>query len=76
MPKRLLPSDPDYPEMNALAYMLAILKNPAMHLLGYGHGQSPIERAINRACDDDELAAVIQAVEQAQLELIRVHYEL
>ena len=72
MTTRLMPCDPMYQEMDAVAWMLAILKNPTMHLLGYAYGQSPIEQAINRAYDDDELSATIEAVEQAQMELMSV----
>jgi len=66
---RLMPSDPKYEQMDALAWMLAVLKNPAVHLVGFAHENSPLAWIVNSSFND-QLAETIRAVEQAQLELM------
>jgi hypothetical protein len=70
MSAHMMPSDPEFAQMDALAMMLAVLKNPIMHLRGYAVSNNPVGQAINRAFADDELARAVAAVAQAQQELM------
>ena len=70
MTTRMMPSDPQFAQMDALACMVAVLKNPIIHLRGYTLADNPVGQAINRAFADEELAQAVAAVEQAQQELM------
>jgi len=70
MSAHMMPSDPEFAQMDALAMMLAVLKNPIMHLRGYTVSNNPVGQAINRTFADDELARAVASVAQAQQELM------
>lgn len=53
--RRMMPSDPEYKGRNFLQTLLMIAKNPHMHFLGFGIGDTPIDQAKQRF--EDEIAA-------------------
>lgn len=70
----LSPRHPDYPAINYLQNLISLAANPAIHLLGYGLGSSPIEQEVGRfnaEADKEDLVNKLKAAQQKLFDNIR-----